>query len=261
MIVETLQGDLVEMLRNSKRDQEVFWMAQGCNCFITQGSGIAGQLREFPEVFQADVDYGMEGDRAKLGGFSLANVGADCHVLNVYSQYEYGTDKRHANYAAIGLAFMELNARASQIEMLYIPKIGSELAGGDWNIIEQVINDATPDLDITLIEFAKGVDPRIPPIDWTSVDLREYVELLWSGGNGQVYPHPDMPAGSVLSVEFDISRLPVDATIKCFADGFEFQPVDTSDNVITFGVPVGFAVHFQAIGCNPDMIGVQYSMA
>lgn len=260
MIVETLQGDLVEMLGNSVSDGEKYWMAQGCNCFITQGSGLAGQLRQFPEVFQADVDYGMEGERAKLGGFSVAHLN-ECRVVNVYSQYEYGTDKRHANYAAIGLAFMELNAIADKIGMLYIPKIGSELAGGDWEIIKAIIDDATPDLDITLIEFAQGVDPRIPPIDWTKVNLREYIELLWGGTTGQMYYNPAMMPGGVIDVEFHMSHCPEGADVKCTVDGIQFLPAKNDGGLIVYSVPIGFAAHFQAIGCNPDHIGVDFKLS
>ncbi|WWS23940.1 hypothetical protein vBKpnAMK2_00291 [Klebsiella phage vB_Kpn_AM_K2] len=36
---------------------------------------------------------------------------------------------------------------------LYIPKIGAGIAGGDWELIEKLINLATPDIDIMVVEY------------------------------------------------------------------------------------------------------------
>lgn len=158
MIVNYWKGDLVKMLDNSIKRGDFFSMAQGCNCFVTQGSGIAGQLRRFPEVYKADVRKGMNGCREKLGDYSVAEI-ANSTIYNLYTQHEYANRSvRNADYAAIAVAFCELNKLP--IGTLFIPRIGAGLAGGNWDVIEQIINDATPDLKIIVVDFEEGYDPR-----------------------------------------------------------------------------------------------------
>lgn len=156
MITETIAGDLVAMLADARAAGRALWVAHGCNCYCTHGAGLAKQLRRFPEVLQADLDHGPPGDRGKLGGYAVAAVGS-CRVVNMFTQHHYAPGRRQANYAAIGAAFLALNAQAAATgapDRLYIPKIGAGLAGGDWAIIRQLIDDATPDLPVTLVEYA-----------------------------------------------------------------------------------------------------------
>lgn len=172
-------GCFVKMLENSKAAKKpAFFMAQGCNCFKAQGSGLAGQLRKFPEIFQADKDYrsGDEGKR-QLGLFSVARIPFDEPSLtkpkksfsaavcfNLYTQFDTGTDYRRANYAAIGIAFRKLNDSLSDTnrdrQTLYTHEIGCGLAGGDLDIVIAIINDATPDIDVVMLDWSPNVDPR-----------------------------------------------------------------------------------------------------
>ena len=170
-------GDFVTMIKNSKKGlTDAFFMAQGCNCYITQGSGLAGQLRQFPEIYMADDNYGNIGDRNKLGHFSTARIKFDDRVVrkgktsaaicfNIYSQYDTGSNERKVNYSAIGIAFRTLNdSLISNNEgrpVLYTHEIGCGLAGGDLDIITMIINDATPDIDVVMLDWAEGVDPRV----------------------------------------------------------------------------------------------------
>jgi O-acetyl-ADP-ribose deacetylase (regulator of RNase III) len=163
MIINYVKGDLIAMIDNNlaNKSTDFLFAAHGCNCFCTQGSGIAGQLRKFPEIYRADVDNGCRGNYYKLGTISEASIDCNITILNMYTQFKYGTDKRHANYAAIAMAFKHANDEfAEHSHPLYIPKIGSDLAGGDWDIISMIIDDATPDLDVIVLEFEPTIDPR-----------------------------------------------------------------------------------------------------
>lgn len=167
MIVNYVKGDLVAMIRNTlSGNKPKFIMAQGCNCHSVQGGGLAGQLREFPEIYQADLDY-PESPEDRLGNFSHALLEGrnSVVVMNAYTQFDFGTDKRHADYKAIRRIFKDLNSvlamYPNQLEpLVYIPRIGAGLAGGDWKIIEKVINDVTPDIQITVVDYKKHIDPR-----------------------------------------------------------------------------------------------------
>lgn len=167
MIVNYVKGDLVTMIRNTlSGNKPKFIMAQGCNCQSVQGGGLAGQLREFPEIYQADLDYPAS-PVDRLGNFSHALLEGinSVVVMNAYTQYDFGTDKRHADYSAIRQIFKDLNTVLSvyygQTDLpIYIPRIGAGLAGGDWKIIEKTINDVTPDIQITVVDYKKHIDPR-----------------------------------------------------------------------------------------------------
>ena len=162
MIMKENDGDLMVMIANTLMGKVKghLIIAQGCNCHITQGSGVAGQLREYPTVFEADQEFGRYADKSKLGEYSIAAIGDNVTVLNMYTQFGYGTNTRHANYSAIAHCFARANLEFGSYTIV-IPKIGSDLAGGDWDIIEQIIDDATPELAVTVLNYVGGIDPRI----------------------------------------------------------------------------------------------------
>lgn len=152
MITKTIKGDLIKLAKEGKFDAIV----HGCNIFNCMGAGIAKQIkREFPEAYEADQTT-KKGDRSKLGTFTMAitnHMGTHVNlaVLNAYTQHTYWKPNP-VDYNAIRKVFTDINFRFSGDE-IGIPKIGAGLAGGDWDLIAEIINDATPDLNITLVEY------------------------------------------------------------------------------------------------------------
>ena len=69
-------------------------------------------------------------------------------VYNLFTQNFYSNRKiRNANYASIAACFKKLSEQG--IKEVAIPRIGCGLAGGDWEVVKQIINDATlDDLDV-----------------------------------------------------------------------------------------------------------------
>ena len=113
----------------------------GCNCFHTMGSGIAKYLRQqFPIIYTVDVSTTVRGDKDKLGTFSTAVISDNFHILNCYTQYNYGREKKlYANYIAIEECFKEVARRYDTSCEIRMPKIGCGLAGGDWNIVSKAL--------------------------------------------------------------------------------------------------------------------------
>lgn len=154
-------GDLVELLKHPKKVHNgPLAVVQGCNCFMRQGRGLAAELRAFPQIYQTDVKYGKEGEfNGKIGDLSLCNVNGVL-VVNGYIQYTTYGD-RPANYAAIGTLFLKINKMAYGTgTTVYIPRIGAGLAKGDWNIIEKIIADATPDTKVIVVDYVNGKLPE-----------------------------------------------------------------------------------------------------
>jgi|SRR5690554_3443309 len=152
-----IEGNLLDLAEEGRFDIIV----HGANCFCTMGSGIARQIKErYPKAYLVD-QLTRERDKDKLGKFTQAYVtgfrentngvtrNSGWHynftIINAYTQYYYGGREVHADYDAIKSVF-------KQIKMLYdmnpqaplrigIPQIGAGLAGGDWKVIEKIIDD------------------------------------------------------------------------------------------------------------------------
>jgi len=154
MINKTIKGDLIKLAKKGNFDAIV----HGCNCFCAMGAGIAKTIREeFPEAYKADQATKC-GDANKLGHFSMALInyrglsGGNVAVINAYTQHKY-TGRSPVSYDAIEKVFADLNTNFRG-DIIGIPKIGAGLAGGDWDKIAKIINKATPNLDIILVEYS-----------------------------------------------------------------------------------------------------------
>lgn len=131
----------------------------GVNCQNVMGSGVAKALfdkwssvkekyHEYCEFF--DVD-------ARLGKINLVQE-KDKLIVNAFTQYNFGYDKKkYVNYWAIANCFKSINKHLSFFPDcgidLAIPKIGCGLAGGNWDIVKEIINDSTPDIEVYVYEI------------------------------------------------------------------------------------------------------------
>lgn len=139
-----IKGDLFKPFAEKEFDL----MVHGCNCFHSFGKGFAAIVKhKYPQAYTADKKT-SKGSRAKLGTYSQAETEHGI-IINLYSQYHYGYGAINCDYSAIKKGFISLNEEYKD-QSIAIPKIGAGLAGGDWEKIESIINEVTPDLDITL---------------------------------------------------------------------------------------------------------------
>lgn len=142
-------GDLLEAFEKG----DVNIMVHGVNTKGKMNSGIAKQIRaKYPSVFKS---YKESLERSEilckdpLG--SINRVGIDNKIiLNMFTQPDYGYDgDRYVDYEAIYNGFKTLiNHYGHPSNKIGIPKIGAGLAGGDWDIIEIIINGIFTENDI-----------------------------------------------------------------------------------------------------------------
>lgn len=142
-------GDVFEYIT----DFDVF--IHGCNCQCRMRKGIAGQvLKIWPEVQKADLNI-IKGDVAKLETLGVVAV-PGLFVVNAYIQYYFwmhGQEKRRlVDYEALSSCFKEVKIKFSG-KKIVLPKIGAGLAGGDWKLIEEIINVELADEDVTVFEL------------------------------------------------------------------------------------------------------------
>src|SRR5882724_7601890 len=117
-----------------------------CNCFNTMGAGIAKEIkRRYPSAYAADQAT-KKGDKHKLGSFSFAapTDEQDKWIINLYGQYRYGRDEQYTDYKAMADAFSSIHKWLFKMELqdkvIGIPYgMGCGLGGGDWKIVEDLI--------------------------------------------------------------------------------------------------------------------------
>lgn len=77
----------------------------------------------------------------------------------IYTQYHYGRNhsdgvQTPVDYDAITMCMRKIN-HIFKGKHIGLPKIGAGLAGGDWNIIENIIRAELKDMEVTIINFKK----------------------------------------------------------------------------------------------------------
>lgn len=148
-------GDLVKAAQN----KEVDVVVHQCNCFNTMGSGIAKQLADtFPIVKKAD-DSTIRGDGDKLGTTTMAFLSNGVMVFNAYGQYAYGKGGVHTSYGHLLKALCDVRLKLERMGITSItigmPRIGAGLGGGDWNVIEKLIEAAFLGTDFDIVIYTK----------------------------------------------------------------------------------------------------------
>ena len=140
-MIEYKRGDLLEVTSGM--------IAHGCNYQGVMGSGVAKLVRrKYPEVYDKYSRYVQvlkSNGIVPLGFVHEVKVSDDLRVANCFTQEYYGTDKRQVSYDAIANCFSIMSANESvrnehgRSYNLNIPLIGAGLAGGDWDVIKEII--------------------------------------------------------------------------------------------------------------------------
>lgn len=154
-MLKHVKGNLIDMAEAGQFDIIV----HGCNCQNTMGSGIAKELKtRYPGVYVADTkatSYYFN-PIFKLGNFSMSIHMVNDHcfeVVNAYTQLHYlprGID--HFEYESFGLILRKLAAIYPD-KRFGFPYIGMGLAGGDPEIITEMLEVFSDTVDTTLVEF------------------------------------------------------------------------------------------------------------
>jgi O-acetyl-ADP-ribose deacetylase (regulator of RNase III) len=117
-------------------------IAHGCNAQGVMGSGVAKSIREkWPNVYEVyNLKHRVFG--LQLGDIIPVATLDGKTVVNCITQEFYGRDgKRYVDYDAIRTCMEKINNRAESWEVaeVAIPMLGAGLGGGEWDIIEDII--------------------------------------------------------------------------------------------------------------------------
>ena len=147
-MIKYIDGDLV---RDANQYDVIL---HGCNCFCTFGAGIALQIKaKFPQAYAVDCKS-KSGDKDKLGTISFTTDTTPI-VVNCYTQYDF----RGRRAGVIDCDYMAIKSAMQTVKKEFtgkkigMPKIGSQLAGGDWNVIIRIIEETLEGEDVTIITW------------------------------------------------------------------------------------------------------------
>lgn len=86
-----------------------------------------------------------------MGSCSYADLG-DLIVVNAYTQFDYQGAGVKVDYDAVRSCMRWIGKKFSG-KRIGLPKIGAGLAGGDWDLIQSIIEEELSSEDVTLIEY------------------------------------------------------------------------------------------------------------
>lgn len=164
MTYKEIEGDLIELALAGSFDV----IAHGCNCFCTQGAGIAKQMSNIFGTNIIDNEYEEDminnmlewHSSEKLGNIDWFNPARDLKVticpenltvVNAYTQYKPGAN---LDYEALTLCLRKMNY-AFNNNHIGLPQIGAGIAGGDWEKIKTIIQQELKDCDVTVVIYNK----------------------------------------------------------------------------------------------------------
>lgn len=144
------RGDLFTNVANCGRESVILHQV---NCCGVMGAGIAATVKKrYPNVFESYLNH-LGSFNSEWIGNKLAHVNAlgtidvvpvddnsIIAVVNVFGQVLYGRTRKYTDYDALLCAFEHLRIVFSDVDVeFHFPKLGCGLAGGDWQIVESII--------------------------------------------------------------------------------------------------------------------------
>lgn len=142
MKIQYVKGDLFST--------EVGVIVHGCNAQGVMGSGVAKIIREkYTKAYDRyRKAYEMHG-HLKLGDIISVPCDDATVIVNAITQEFYGRDgKRYVSYDAVAESMQKINRfyEVYGITSVAMPQIGAGLGGGDWSVIESIIESELKDV-------------------------------------------------------------------------------------------------------------------
>lgn len=145
----------------------------GCNMQGVMGAGFAKEVRAFSEHCYYDyadwLDFKID-ENENLIRPSLGDVRTNQQhsvlFFHALTQDDYGTNSRKLNYGALAKACLFVNSylkdnpeivrlfSSSPKPRIHMPKIGCGLAGGDWNVVKEIL-EVSFDSNINIYVYEK----------------------------------------------------------------------------------------------------------
>jgi O-acetyl-ADP-ribose deacetylase (regulator of RNase III) len=141
MKIEYRQGDLFTT--------NIRHIAHGCNDRGVMGKGVALQVKNrFPRAFEEYRNRVLWNSALVLGTVQFVDCGEHT-IINAITQRDYARSyndpTRYVSYDAVAECMAAIN-REIPGQQLAMPRIGAQLGGGRWEIIERIIETELTDV-------------------------------------------------------------------------------------------------------------------
>jgi O-acetyl-ADP-ribose deacetylase (regulator of RNase III) len=135
-------------------DGEVDVLIHVCNNKGVMGSGIALEIKNrIPDAFVAYKQIPCDLGTCTFG-WNFENTETTYgFVCNMVAQDGYGQGVRHINYGALAQCLSKVKALDNSLRIGLPYKMGADRAGGDWNIVLEMVEFILKDFDITVYEW------------------------------------------------------------------------------------------------------------
>lgn len=138
-------------------------LIQQVNCKGVMGAGLAKQLREkYPGMYSSYLEYirketngDLSQSKVLLGKAYPYHTKSGLTIINCFGQDGYGHDTQQTDYAALRAALtIVANTAVCYGSRVAIPwGIGCALAGGDWNLVMDMILEVFQRCDVTIYKL------------------------------------------------------------------------------------------------------------
>lgn len=128
------------------------------NCRGVMGAGLAKQIRnKYPKAYDEYIKlvHDVTDKTELLGKCQFVKTDDGKVIANIFGQLNYGRGERQTNYIALEKGLNELKDKAVRYDKsVALPfGIGCGLAGGDWEIVEGIIDRVFENYEVTSYKF------------------------------------------------------------------------------------------------------------
>lgn len=151
MNYQEIHGDLIYLAKEGMFDV----IGHGCNCFATQGAGIAKQINKEFNTLSFNMENSWYTPYERLGNMDFEHIAIDSlekehvTVANLYTQYKPG---KNLKYAALTNCLIKMNIVFAG-KHIGLPQIGCGIGGGSWKLVKKIIKTTLVDCKVTVVIY------------------------------------------------------------------------------------------------------------
>lgn len=106
---------------------------------------------------EPEVEYrrAIQKQEIELGDIQIVPIEDFAVVVNMVAQDGFPTDKRPCaiDYEALAECLRKIAKRLPPQYSINLPRIGTGIGGGDWNVIEEILNNELADYEINVYDM------------------------------------------------------------------------------------------------------------
>ncbi|MBU8727087.1 MULTISPECIES: macro domain-containing protein [Bacillus] len=148
-MIKTVDGNILEASEDI--------ICHQVNCKGVMGAGLAKQIKsKYPNVYKEYKQLCTEQVDDLLSSVQLISTNDRKTIANLFAQTGYGRKRMQTDYDALRSCLQSLKdtvTHSNQTSIAIPYGIGCGLAGGDWTIVEEMIEDVLGDCEVTVYQF------------------------------------------------------------------------------------------------------------